>query len=133
MKDEKAVEGRGGGGRGPSASLVAPVPSPNFPCQDRCLAYFLAVACQAEVAHEVNETCCEVPPPAVLAGGVVEGERVMVVVEAFPWGQKERERNVQEQAELGAAAAFPPQRANSLCFVVRQHVQPDISPGVTEG
>lgn len=91
---QKAVKGTGAGGHGPSASLVASVPSPNYPRQDGGLFYFLAVARQAEVAHEVNETRREVPPPAVLTGGVVKRERVMVIVVPLTCGPKERERNV---------------------------------------
>lgn len=48
----------------------------------------LAVLGQAQAAHEVDEAGGEVQLAAKLAGGVVVGEGVVVVVESFTWTQE---------------------------------------------
>lgn len=66
-----------------SATLVTSISSPHFPSQDHLLGDLLAIAGQPQEAHEVNEGCGWVEAPAKLTGGVIIGEGVVVVVEAF--------------------------------------------------
>lgn len=47
------------------ASLVASITIPNFSSQDGLLGHSLAVTGQAKIAHKVNETSSEIPPPAI--------------------------------------------------------------------
>lgn len=47
------------------ASLVASITIPNFSSQDGLLGRSLAVTGQAKIAHKVNETSSEIPPPAI--------------------------------------------------------------------
>lgn len=72
------------GKNGPSA-IVAPIASPSFPSQDGLLGDLLAIAGQPQEAHEIDEGRGEVVVPAELAGGVIVGEGVVVIVEAFAW------------------------------------------------
>lgn len=64
---------------------MASVPCALYPRQDRLAGDPLAVLGQAQEAHEVDETGGEVKLAAELAGGVVVGERVVVVVESLTW------------------------------------------------
>lgn len=69
-----------------SATFVA-----HFTCSlnasnDNLLRHPLGVRGKTQEAHEVYEGGGEVEPAAELTGGVVEGERVMVVMEAFTYG-----------------------------------------------
>lgn len=70
---------------GDSATLVAAVPRSLDATVDHLLRRLPEVRGQAQEAHEVDEGRGEIELDAELAGGVVEGERVMVVVEAFAW------------------------------------------------
>ncbi len=45
----------------------------------------LGISGQTKITHEVNETGGQIEFVAELAGGVVEGKRVVVVMEAFAW------------------------------------------------
>lgn len=69
--------------RADSATLVAAVAAALHARTDHLLRHLLAVFGQTQEAHEVYEGGGEVELGAELAGGVVEGKRVMVVVEAF--------------------------------------------------
>lgn len=70
------------------ATAVAPVARALYP-RLHCLARDpLAVLGQAQAAHEVDEAGGKVQLAAKLAGGVVVGEGVVVVVESFTWTQE---------------------------------------------
>lgn len=67
----------------PSATFVAAVAGPLHAAEDGVLGHPLAVPGQTQEAHEVYEGSGEVQLAAKLTGGVVKGECVMVVMEAF--------------------------------------------------
>lgn len=67
-----------------SATLVAAVACSLYASSNRFLQHPLAVLGQTQEAHGVYKGGGEIELAAELAGGVVEGECVMVVVEAFP-------------------------------------------------
>lgn len=66
-----------------SATFVADVACSLNASSDDILRHSLAVRGQTQEAHEVYEGCGEVELAAELTSGIVEGEGVMVVVEAF--------------------------------------------------
>lgn len=68
-----------------SATFVAAVARSLHAGGDRFFHHPPAVFGQAQEAHQVYEGGGEIELAAKLAGGVVEGERVVVVVKAFPW------------------------------------------------
>lgn len=68
-----------------SATFSAAIPCSLLACKYQLLWYALTVRGQTQEAHEVYEGSGEIEPAAELAGGVVEGECVVVVVEAFAW------------------------------------------------
>ena len=47
------------------------------------MGHLLAVVGKAKSEHGVNEQSCEIQFPAIFAGGIVTGEGVVVIVEAF--------------------------------------------------
>jgi len=52
-----------------------------------CLSWhFLSVVSQAKSGHRINEECCEIDTPSILAGGVIRREDVMVIVVTFTNG-----------------------------------------------
>lgn len=67
----------------PLAAPVAAVSGALDSSEDRLSGHALGVAGQAQETHEVDEAGGQIELPAVLAGGVVEGERVVVIMEAF--------------------------------------------------
>lgn len=73
-----------------SATFVAAVARSLHASNDRFLRHPLGVLGQTQVAHGVYKGSGEIELAAKLARGVVEGERVMVVVEAFPWKAKRK-------------------------------------------
>lgn len=62
---------------------MASIASALYSAQDHLTGDFLAVPGQAQEAHEVDETSGNVQLPAKLAGCIVKGERVMIVVKSF--------------------------------------------------
>lgn len=62
---------------------MASVSSALYPRQDNLAGHLLAVLGQAQEAHEVDEAGGEVQLAAVLAGGVVVRESVVVVVKSL--------------------------------------------------
>lgn len=74
-------------------SSSAAIPSPFLARLDHLLRSLLSVGDQPQPEHEVNEPGGGVELQAQLAGGVVEGEGVVVVVETLTW---ETERELQE-------------------------------------
>lgn len=96
----KEEESAGRDASRPSASLVATITSPTYPGPERFFRYALTIAGQAKFTHEIDETCCDVPTPAILTGCIIIGERMVVVVETFTWRQKEKlsERRLLEAA-----------------------------------
>lgn len=73
---------------GRSATFVAAVTCSLDTSVDGRLRHHLAIRGQTQEAHEVYEGGGEVQLPSKFTGGVVEGERVVVVVEAFAWKKK---------------------------------------------
>lgn len=69
------------------------ISSPLNPGQDCSLGYSLPIISQAQGSHAVNEECGEVEVPAVLAGGVVIGKGVVVVVEALTCKESKESRH----------------------------------------
>ncbi len=67
------------------ATPVASVAGALYPGHDRLVWHSLAVLRQAQVAHEVDETRGKVQLAAKLAGCIVIGERVVVIVESLAW------------------------------------------------
>lgn len=67
-----------------SATFVAAITRSLNASNDQFLRNPLAVLGQAQEAHEVYKGSGEIELAAKLTGGVVKGECVMVVVEAFP-------------------------------------------------
>lgn len=70
------------------ATAVAPVARALYSGLHRLAGDPLAVLGQTQPAHEVDEAGGEVQLAAKLAGSVVVGEGVVVVVESFTWTQK---------------------------------------------
>jgi len=70
----------------PLAAPVAAVSGALDSSEDRLSGHALGVAGQAKETHEVDETGGQIELPAVLTGGVVEGERMVVIMEAFTYG-----------------------------------------------
>lgn len=66
------------------ATPVTSISSALHPGQDQLVGRSLAVLGQAEEAHKVDETSGKVQLAAKLAGCIVIGERVVVVVKSFP-------------------------------------------------
>lgn len=64
---------------------MASVSGALYPGQDHLAGHPLAVLGQAQEAHEVDEAGGEVQLAAVLAGGVVVRERMVVVVKSLAW------------------------------------------------
>lgn len=62
---------------------MAAVSGALYPGHDGLVGHSLAVRGQAQQAHEVDETSGEVQLAAKLAGRIVIGERVVVVVESL--------------------------------------------------
>lgn len=60
---------------------MASISSALYSSQDQLAGHSLAVLGQAQVAHEVDETCGKVQLATKLAGCVVIGERVVIIVE----------------------------------------------------
>lgn len=80
-----------GDGRAADRPLAAPVAAVSGALdssEDRLSGHALGVAGQAQETHEVDETGGQIELPAVLTGGVVEGERMVVIMEAFTWEMK---------------------------------------------
>lgn len=67
------------------ATAVASVSSALYPGQDHLTGHPLAVLGQAQEAHKVDEAGSEVQLAAVLTGGVVVRERMVVVVKSLAW------------------------------------------------
>lgn len=74
-------------------SSSAAISSPFLARLDHLLRSLLSVGDQPQPEHEVNEPGGGVELQAQLAGGVVKGEGVVVVVETLTW---ETERELQE-------------------------------------
>lgn len=72
------------------ATPVASISSTLYPSQDRLMWNFLAVLGQAQAAHKVDETSGNIQLPAELAGCIVIGESVMIVVKAFTCNVEEK-------------------------------------------
>lgn len=65
------------------ATPVASISSALYPSQNHLMGDSLAVLGQAKEAHKVDETSGNVQLPAELAGCIIIGERVMIVVKPF--------------------------------------------------
>lgn len=65
------------------ATPVASVSGALYSAHDDLTGHFLAVRCQAQKAHEVNETSSNVQLAAKLAGCIVIGEAVVIIVESL--------------------------------------------------
>lgn len=67
------------------ATAVTSVSGALYPRLDNLTGHPLAILSQAQKAHEVDEAGGEVQLAAVLAGGIVVGESVVVVVKSLTW------------------------------------------------
>lgn len=65
------------------ATPVASVSGALYPGQDHLVGHSLAVFGQAQVAHQVDEASGKVHLAAKLAGSIVIGERVVIIVESL--------------------------------------------------
>lgn len=74
---------RGVKAAGHSASFMAAITSPNFSGHDDLLSRSLGVTGQAQVTHDIDESCGEVQSPPKLTSRVIKGEGVVVVMEAL--------------------------------------------------
>ena len=77
-----------------SATFVAVVARSLHASHDNFLRHPLDVPGETHEAHEVYEGGGEVELAAELTCGVVEGERVVVVVEAFAWEKKSKKKDL---------------------------------------
>lgn len=77
-----------------SATFVAAVTRPLFACNYHFLWHPLTVRGQTQEAHKVYKGSGEIELTAKLTGGVVKGECVMVVVEAFPWKKQNKKESL---------------------------------------
>lgn len=84
------------------ATSVASISSALYPGQDHLTGDSLAVLGQAQEAHRVDETSGNVQLPAKLAGCIVIGECVMIVVKAFTCKVEENYMNDSGLAQLDA-------------------------------
>lgn len=87
---------------------MAAVPGALRPRQDHLAGHHLAVGRQAQVAHEVDEAGGQVQLAAELAGGVVVGEGMVVIVEALAC------RKSKERIEVGSGKSTWPLKPEYL-------------------
>lgn len=94
-------------GRPSLATAVAPVSGALYPSQHQPVGRSLAVRGEAQEAHEVDETSGKVQLAAKLAGCIVIGERVVVVVESFAYGA-EGDESVLPGVDVFIVGPVPP-------------------------
>lgn len=98
------------------ATPVAPVSSTLQSGHDKLMGHSLAVLGQTQETHEVDETSGKVQLAAKLAGCIVIGERVVVIVKSFTWKEQETMVNNSYWKQHGMVyQTCPINKSNHFC------------------